>query len=186
MRFRVTHLLVALALAATALFAAGCSDRPPVVPKWPVVAEVKAISASLSESTMFDQKKSDAFPVPPHLIPALLRVFDPPVYRRDAPRKQVQDIAKLEIQCHDGRILDVRVLFWATEPAFFSIDGIPCWRGGEYKSVSDDPNTEKGSAESLGIGGMIKAIQQNDEVKFNSRLRSLDIAAGRPRLVTSE
>lgn len=159
------------------LLVGGCSaSAPPAVLAWPDVTQVERITASVSGSV---SRQSDLpeFEVPPEFIPALLQVLSPPEYHKHPPAEYLQEIGQLRITCRERRVLEVRLFFYGKEPVLFTVQGVPCRRGGPYKNLA--PGKDKYLAEVLTLEGFLRAVKSGDQERVKKYLDLLDRSAGR-------
>jgi len=158
------------------LAALGCSASPPEVPPWPEAAEVARMTATVSDVVTTNPSLPE-FEVPAEYVPAVLRVLRPPKYCKHPEAKLLQEVGQLRVVCHDGRSLEVRLLFYGKEPVLFTLDGVPCIRGGPYQELT--PGSDVYLPEVLTFEGVLRSIQQRDKAKAREYLQLLDKSAGR-------
>ena len=159
------------------LFAVGCSaSTPPTVPAWPKASEVVRISVVVS-GKVSELPDLDEFELPNEFIPDLLKVLSPPLYSPDPLSKSVDIVGLLRIECRDGRVIHVQLLFSGKGPVLFVFEGVPCIRGGPYNDFTS--GKDKYLPEVLTIEGYLRAIQCGDHEKAKKSLKLLDQSAGR-------
>ena len=159
---------------------AGCSPADPQ-PTWPQLGEVVQITATVVDDPMGEPTISEPFLVPPDYVAALLEAFSPPVYDQLPPEKWLNDVARLKIELVDGRIVDVRVVFYGKESVRYVVDGVPCLRGGAYRpiEVSIDQNYDFYAAESFGVAGFLNALRKGNVAEAEEVLQVLKRSAGK-------
>jgi hypothetical protein len=176
-RNRVSVVLVwLLALASVNGGCGGCnslSDRS--VPPWPEETEVERITARVSGSITGDPDLAD-FEIPAEYVPAVLRPLGPPQYHKHPPN--VQEVAWLRVHCKDGRELELRLFFYGKEPVLFTLQGVPCIRGGRYVNLGNE-QSPKYLPEVLTLEGLLRAVHGHDRAKAQEYLDLLDQSAGR-------
>lgn len=159
------------------LVAVGCSASPPPdVPEWPEAGQVERITATVSGSVS-SQPDLAEFEVPTEFVPAVLRVLSPPQYHRHPPAKYLQEVGQLRVVCHDGRVLDVRLIYFGKEPVLFTLQGVACIRGGPYQDLA--PGKDMYLPEVLTMEGLLRAVKSGDRERAREYLDLLDRSAGR-------
>lgn len=160
-----------------ALLAIGCSEgRPPDLPIWPELVDLDRVTASIS-GAVSSQEDLAEFEIPNEFIPELLRVLGPPKYHKHPPAKYTQEIGRLRIVCRDGRVLEIGLVFYGKEPVLFTLQGVPCIRGGPYQDLA--PGHDKYLPEVLTLEGFLRAVHRHDRVAAKQYVDLLDRSAGR-------
>ncbi|MCA9236765.1 MAG: hypothetical protein KDA44_14920 [Planctomycetales bacterium] len=167
-----------LILAMALLEGCGAADPQPVFPQF---SEVAKVTATVVDDPMGEPAMSEPFSVPPDYVAALLEALSPPVYDQLPPEKWLNDVARLKIELVDGRIVDVRVVFYGKEAVRYVVDGVPCLRGGAYRpiEVSIDQNYDFYSAESFGVAGFLNALRKGNVAEAEEVLQVLKRSAGK-------
>lgn len=159
------------------LFAVGCSASTlPTVPAWPALSEVERISVVVS-GKVSDLPALAEFELPNEFIPDVLKVFTPLVYYPHPLSKSVDDVGVLRIECRDGRVINVQLLFSGKGPVLFIFEGVLCIRGGPYIDLS--LGKDKYLPEVLTLEGYLRAIQSGSYEKAKMFLKLLNQSAGR-------
>lgn len=168
--------LLALVLAGAYLvLSPRLAPTPP--PAIPGPAQVKRITAELFRSDFVNQPPVPPFDVPAQYVPAVLRMFTS-AERDDLPLEHTEEIGALRVECEDGRVLELRLLFYGKEPVRFTADGIGCLRGGPYRNVGTG-RFEKYLPETLMVAALLKAIHRRAEARAEEYIKLLDQSAGR-------
>jgi hypothetical protein len=120
--------LAAALLGSWATVRRGSPPAPP--PRLPAASEVEGIT---TRCLPFQGvlPGTDEFAVPAEYIPALLRALGEPQPAEDLTR-YCDELAVLRLACRGGQKVVVRLYFFGTEPARYSIDGVHCRRSGAY------------------------------------------------------
>jgi hypothetical protein len=134
------------------------------------------MTATLSGSVSREPDIAE-FEVPADAVPAVLRVLSPPEYHPHPPAKYVREIGQLRILCRDGRTLDVSLVYFGKEPVWFTVQGVPCIRGGPYNDLA--PGKDKYLAEVLTLEGFLRAVHAGEKAAAREYLDLLDKSAGR-------
>src|SRR5262245_55193850 len=158
-----------------ALTLAGCSTSP-TVPPWPDATEVKRITAVVSGSVT-EQPDLDEFEIPKEYVSDVHRVLYSPKYLKHP--SNCQEVGRLQIHCYDGRILAVRLMYFGKEAVLFTVDGVPCVRGGLYMNLSKRKDDWKYLPEVLTLQELLRAIHRQDDAKARHYLDLLNQSAGR-------
>lgn len=160
------------------LLVVGCSGSspPPAVPEWPGIVQVDQITASVSGSVSTLPDLAE-FKVPAEFVPAVVRVLSPPQYHAHPAAKYLQEVGRIRIACRTGRVMDVRLFFFGKEPVLFTLDGVPCIRGGPYNDLA--PGKGVYLPEVLTLEAFLRAVRSGDREQARECLESLDKSAGR-------
>jgi hypothetical protein len=168
-----------LACAAVLLPMSGCArtDPPQPVPAWPEADGVERITAAVPASDYGPELAE--FDVPQEYVPALIRFLSPPQYHEHPRAKMTREVGRLGIACRDGRTLDVRLILFGKEPILFTIDGVPCIRGGPYNDLGPSDDPDQYAVESLILEAFLRAVHSGDSAAAQRLTRKLDRSAGR-------
>jgi len=163
---------------ASLVFLVGCSNTAPHadLPMWPDPSEVERILASVSDQTS-GQPDLPEFEVPPEFVPAVVRVLSPPEYHEPPPAKHTQSVGRLRVICRDGRELVVGLVFYGKEPVLFTVNGVPCIRGGPYNETK--PGSDMYLPEVYAVEGLLRHLHAGERVKALECVQRLDKSAGR-------
>jgi hypothetical protein len=155
----------------------GCStSSPPAVPEWPEAAQVKRITASCSGAVVNEPDIAE-FEVPSEFVPAVMRVLSPPEYHKHPRADFLKDVGQITIECNNGKVLNVRLFYFGKEPVLFTLEGVPCIRGGPYKDTA--PGFHHYLCEVLTFEGFLRAIRNGNRKEAREYLHLLDKSAGR-------
>lgn len=149
--------------------------RPPDLRPWPTASEVERITAAVGNSETGEPDVAQ-FDVPEAYVVALLRVLSPPKYQKHPP--QSREAGRLTVTCKDGRVLDVRLVDSRGKgPVEFTLQGVPCIRGGRYEDLTN--GKDKYLPEVGALQAFLRAIQRRDAAEARKCLERLDQSAGR-------
>src|SRR5262249_14351186 len=89
----------------------------------------------------------------------------------------VQEAGHLRLTCRDGRTLEAPLFFYGKEPVLFTLQGVPCIRGGPYNTLA--PGKHMYLPEVLTLQGGLRAIKKGDRAMANDDRKLLRRSAGR-------
>jgi hypothetical protein len=161
MRSRLALLLGFLILCAGAALAVALSvarwpNREPPLPdsvEFPDNAQVARIVVRLYNSCNDDPDEPE-FDLPLEFVPEVLAVLRPVRVVRHHP--STQEYGTMRLKLHDGREYEVRLQRLNKEPVLYSVDGVPCTRGGRYMDMA--PGKDKYLPESFAFEGLLREL----------------------------
>jgi hypothetical protein len=117
------------------------------------------------------------FELPAEFVPELLRVLSPAVYSKHPRSELLREIGRVRFACRDGRTVEVGLVFFGKEPVLFTLQGVPCVRGGAYHDLA--PGKDKYLPEVLTLEGYLRAVRRGDREAARAYLNLLHRSAGK-------
>ncbi len=128
--------------------------------------DIKTLTAELT-GEVIGLKNVPEFEIPTKYIPVIVRFFQP-AESQSFP-DGVQEIGSLQLVQNDGIRISLKLFWYGTSPAWFSINGKPYRRGGPYLAFD---GKDAYLDESLTIYGALSEIHK--ESIENVRSKTLD------------
>ena len=159
------------------LLVTGCTaDRPPAVPTLPDATDVARATVTVS-GVVSGQPDIAEFELPAEFVPELLGVLGPAAYSQHPRPEVTQEVGLLRFACREGRDVEVRLVFAGKEPVRFTLQGVPCVRGGAYHDLA--PGKDKYLPEVLTLEGYLRAVGRGDREAARGYLNLLRRSAGK-------
>lgn len=117
------------------------------------------------------------FELPAEFVPELLGVLGPVVYSKHPRSELLREIGRVRFACRDGRTVEVGLVFFGKEPVLFTLQGVPCVRGGPYHDLA--PGKDQYLPEVLTLEAYLRAVGRGDREAARAYLNLLHRSAGK-------
>lgn len=114
------------------LLLSGCSAETPTTVDLPSSSQIASMRAEV-KAELFKDADVAPFEVPPEHYAAILRAFTPAVKAKPEVGSFGAPIAIISIRATNGQTHQLEVPWSGQNPLAFTVDGLLCYRGGEYR-----------------------------------------------------